>query len=124
MPSATERAHIMFDFEIIAERKITAKAKNGKKKIEKQVVELFSVLPAIDDYEVEKMIVSADDPLEAYVAALEMQAETVVFDEPIYNSNYQIIGTRKTFPLKERLADIIEKVGAYIDDGWAVRLVY
>jgi hypothetical protein len=114
----------MFDFEIIAERKITAKAKNGKKKIEKQVVELFSVLPAIDDYEVEKMIVSADDPLEAYVAALEMQAETVVFDEPIYNSNYQIIGTRKTFPLKERLADIIEKVGAYIDDGWAVRLVY
>jgi hypothetical protein len=114
----------MFDFEIIAERKIIAKAKNGKKKTEKQVVELFSVLPAIDDYEVEKEIVSADDPLEAYVAALEMQADTVEFDEPIYNRQYKIIGTRKTFPLKERLEEIIEKVGAYIDDGGAVRLVY
>jgi hypothetical protein len=114
----------MFDFEIIAERKITTKAKNGKKKTEKQVVELFSVLPDIDDVELEKMIVDAASPLEAYIDALEMQAETVEFDEPIYNRNYQVIGTRKTYPLKERLEDIIEKVRAYIEDGWTVRLVY
>jgi hypothetical protein len=114
----------MFDFEIIAERKITAKAKNGKKKTEKQVVELFGVLPAIDDYEVEKEIVSSTNPLGAYVDALAKRAGGVEFDEPIYNSNYQIIGTRKTYPLKERLNDIIEKVIAYSEDGWAVRLVY
>jgi hypothetical protein len=47
-----------------------------------------------------------------------------VFDEPIYNHKYQIIGTHKTYPQREYLEEIIEKVAAYIDDGWDIRLVY
>jgi hypothetical protein len=116
----------MFDFAIIAEREIITNVKNGKKMTEKQCVELFSafVLPDIGEREIEKRIVSAKDPLEAYIDALAERAETIVLDEPIYNRNYQIIGTRKKYPLKERLDDVIEKVGAYINDGWTVHLVY
>jgi uncharacterized protein Veg len=114
----------MFDFEIIAERKVTTKAKNGKKKTEREVAMLFSTLPAIDDYEVEKMIVNAADPLKAYIDALTEQAENVIFDEPIYNRQYKVIGTQKTYPQKERLKDIIFKVSSYTEMGWTVRLVF
>jgi hypothetical protein len=113
----------MFDFAIIAERK-NAVVKGSNKKAKKQVVELFSVLPAIDDVDVENKIVSSANPLKTYIDALAKQAETVVFDEPIYNHKYQIIGTHKTYPQREYLEEIIEKVAAYIDDGWDIRLVY
>jgi hypothetical protein len=113
----------MYDFEIIAERKIP-KTKNGKKKIEREVAMLFSSVPAIVDDKIVKMIVNAADPLKVYIDALTKQAENSVLDAPVNNRIYQILDTQKPYTQKDCLKDILFEVSSYTEMGWTVRLVY
>jgi hypothetical protein len=112
------KENAQMDFEIIAERK----PRERGKKMERVV--LFDVLPKIYDVETVSKIIRSGTPIQTYLDELEKQSGNEKYVEKRVNRNYEVIGQKITFPIRDKILEIKRKVSSYEKNGWTVRLVW